>query len=1002
MSTEQPTRFKVLGQLGRGGTAEVARVWDSQLKREAALKTPRPESAVDFSQLARREETLISGYRFPGLVRLLDAASDQYLLLELCPGPTLDQIGRIDSVQLALNLLSALALDLEFLRACGIIHGDLKPQNFFLPAAFSAAGTDFHSYIKLSDFSLGRLESEPEHSRAGLGTVGYMAPETIKSGRVSHRSDLFALGVMAYQLLSGKHPFLQDDPEPVRVNARTVEEGPIALASLRSDLPDQLLHLISGLLSKDETQRPESAWQVCTGLRDCGSSYPFEKRLLPRHLFRQSRSFSETLSATVSVEEDRATHLSLLADVQSGRLRLLLDANLRAGRLSYRDRRFVFTSDVLWPSRMRRDAFREFSEAKLSVQKSAIRSSVTESFWSESLKLLSGFHRREQLSAPLSQLLLALVRMSTVKRIAASQAPILERDEQYENASYLHVMSGDLQGAERCAYQAACQLRKEHRLQQALSLCQTVVRFAELRQDLFTVRALIMLKGDVLKEMGESSQAQATYEQLVTLYDGHLPDSLLGEAYKDLGDLFKMKQDFEAGIKSLEKAMQIFEQIGDRLEVSHVLNNMGNMYWVASDSARALKYYRQALGIQKRLKAQQDIASTLSNIGGILSTTGRYKRSLRLLRISLELKEELGNLAEIARTLNNLGYVSLLAGQLSQSVDYLRESLDRNRRTGNKREILINLGNLAEVTHIAGRLKQAQRFIDEGLALAAELGDKPHLAVFKMILGDIRGRMGRFADAEEASAQAGRLFGELDDRHMSIEHRVRYAALRDLIGDAETALRLSQDALAEATQTGNKNLQLAALLVITRHNPDLALVGRARVLADELHLIRESSRLDFNSVEQQILRSSPAQFAAEFDRLVSVCEGSDDNVDLPRICCLAAEVYLLRGDENRARPLVERAVRFARSMELLPELAAALSLHGQIETRRNAFENAYAFFRQSLQVVREIAENFSEDADRDLYMRQRSIEFLVAEIRRLGSRLGQKQRAGSNPALFQS
>ncbi len=1003
MTIEQPlSRFKVLGQLGRGGTAEVARVWDADLKIQAALKTPLPENVIDFAKLVRREKALIGGYRFPGLVRLLDSPGDQHLLLELCPGPTLDRIGRVEQVLLACNLLSALALDLEFLRACGIVHGDLKLQNFFLPEDWNASGANFHGYIKLSDFSLGRKDSEPDSLRAGLGTVGYMAPETIKDGRVSHRSDLFALGVIAYQLLSGNHPFLQDDPEPVRVNARTIEETPPPLNSIRPDLPERLMQLVSDLLAKDELQRPDTAWQVCQELRQCGASYPFEKRLLPKHLLRRDRSFKEMLSDALAIDEENTTHLSLLSDLDPKRLRLLLDANWRAGALAYDDRRFVFKADAIWPSRLRRDAFKEFTLASPRTRKSAIRSAVTESSWTESHKLSMGFHRRERLSAPLSQLLLPLLRVSTIKRLAAAQAPVLERDDQHENASYLYVMSGDLPGAERCAYQAACQLRKEHRLQQALSLCQTVIRLADLRRDLFTVRALIMLKGDILKEMGESSQAQTTYEQLVTLYDGHLPDSLLGEAYKDLGDLFKMKQDFDAGIKSLERAMQIFEQIGDRLEVSHVLNNMGNMFWVASDLLRAQKHYRQALGIQKRLKAQHDIASTLSNIGTIMAVRGRFARSIRLFRLSLALKEEIGNLTEIARTLNNLGYVSLLAGQLSQSVDYLRESLDRNRRTGNKHEVLINLGNLAQVTHMAGRLKQAQRFIDEGLALASELGDKPHTATFKMIQGDLRGRMGRFFEAEESFAEAARLFGELDDRHMSIEYKLRYATLKDQVGDSATALRMGHEGYQEAQAAGDRNLQLMALLVLTKHDSDQGMVETALALARELHLIREETHLQFNRVEQAINGNMPKSVASEIEKITAACHASDDNIDLPHMYNLAAEWHLSLGHIDQASQLVEKAIRFARSMELDPELAAALNLKGQLESRRGAYESAYALCRQALQIVKQIAENISSDSDRDFYMQKRSVQFLISEIRRLGSQLGQKQRAGSNPALIQS
>ena len=81
------SRFHVLGELGRGGTAEVVRVFDPSLNREAALKIPLGDNRLDFAQLATRERELIGGYRFPGLVRLFEAGQE-FLLLELCEGRT--------------------------------------------------------------------------------------------------------------------------------------------------------------------------------------------------------------------------------------------------------------------------------------------------------------------------------------------------------------------------------------------------------------------------------------------------------------------------------------------------------------------------------------------------------------------------------------------------------------------------------------------------------------------------------------------------------------------------------------------------------------------------------------------------------------------------------------------------------------------------------------------------------------------------------------------------
>ena len=240
--------FRPLAPLGRGGTAEVIRVFSEKHRRQLALKYPRQnesQSSETFARLVQREDHLIGRLTFPGLVRVLEISTDQpqFLLMELCPGPTLEQCGRLDNLALALNVLSAVALSLEFLQANSIIHGDLKPHNIFLPFKWQNLDDDKLFYVKLSDFSLGRFDHEPDSARAGLGTVGYMAPETAEKSRATFQSDLFALGVIAYQLLTGIHPFMDDESDPVKVNSRVREEDPAPLRSLRSDVPEDVVDL---------------------------------------------------------------------------------------------------------------------------------------------------------------------------------------------------------------------------------------------------------------------------------------------------------------------------------------------------------------------------------------------------------------------------------------------------------------------------------------------------------------------------------------------------------------------------------------------------------------------------------------------------------------------------------------------------------------------------------------------------------------------------------------
>ncbi|RME19410.1 MAG: hypothetical protein D6800_14290, partial [Candidatus Zixiibacteriota bacterium] len=174
----QSPRFRLVTPLGRGGLAQVDHVYDNRLHREAALKYALAETATDstdFAELAAREYELIGGYRFPGIVRLLQRpeAGDGFVLMELCRGITLDRLKRPLEIPAALNLLSAIAVSLEFLRAVGLVHADIKPHNIFVPPELSVLAGNGLFFAKISDFAFGRFDTEPEAARLGAGTVGY-------------------------------------------------------------------------------------------------------------------------------------------------------------------------------------------------------------------------------------------------------------------------------------------------------------------------------------------------------------------------------------------------------------------------------------------------------------------------------------------------------------------------------------------------------------------------------------------------------------------------------------------------------------------------------------------------------------------------------------------------------------------------------------------------------------------------------------------------------------
>ena len=255
--------YEVRLHLGSGGMGEVYRAFDSRLGREIALKVIRRVAVDDESTLDRllREATLASALNHPNIVTIYETGvvnSDRYIAMELIEGQTLRKLAtqglplpRI--VGIARQVAEALAVA----HAAQIIHRDIKPDNVMVRP---------DGYAKLLDFGLARAQPNqygtgPTHvgnssTEAGLilGTMGYMAPEQARGEAVSAEADVFSLGVVMYELVTGRHPFMAAS-QLGTLNA-LLWDTPEPPSLINSELPRALDQLILESLQKDPRLRP--------------------------------------------------------------------------------------------------------------------------------------------------------------------------------------------------------------------------------------------------------------------------------------------------------------------------------------------------------------------------------------------------------------------------------------------------------------------------------------------------------------------------------------------------------------------------------------------------------------------------------------------------------------------------------------------------------------------------------------------------------------------------
>lgn len=265
--------YDVVAPLGAGGMGEVYRAKDRRLGREVALKVLPADVASHTDRLARfeREARAVAALNHPNIVVLYsieDAGAVRFLTMELIEGQSLDRHLAQGGLPLArvLDFGIALADALTAAHAKGVVHRDLKPANVMLTP---------DGRIKVLDFGLAKLSAvEPDGDAMQLatmttpvsgegqvvGTVAYMAPEQVRGAAVDSRSDLFALGVVLYELAVGRRPFA--GASQAEVASAILRDEPPPLASLRADLPRDLQRIVDRCLEKDPARRVQTATDV--------------------------------------------------------------------------------------------------------------------------------------------------------------------------------------------------------------------------------------------------------------------------------------------------------------------------------------------------------------------------------------------------------------------------------------------------------------------------------------------------------------------------------------------------------------------------------------------------------------------------------------------------------------------------------------------------------------------------------------------------------------------
>jgi len=284
-------RYEIVKELGRGTMGVVYQAHDPQIDRMVALKVLRPDRVVsqDFVLRFLREAKAIGRISHPNIVTVYDVGQDHgtiYIAMEYLEGRPLNEVikGRTVPVEETVGQCVQVAEALGYAHRQGIIHRDIKPSNIILTP---------DNRIKLTDFGIARIEDPDaaQQTQAGdiLGTPVYMAPEQVMGQKADGRTDLYALGVIAYEMVAGKRPFGGGNIAAIfRSITHEPPEDPMNIGSLDNRA---LADLILKSLSKDPANRFQTGEAMATALKSCldAAAHPFPEAAISRQKTSSSK-----------------------------------------------------------------------------------------------------------------------------------------------------------------------------------------------------------------------------------------------------------------------------------------------------------------------------------------------------------------------------------------------------------------------------------------------------------------------------------------------------------------------------------------------------------------------------------------------------------------------------------------------------------------------------------------------------------------------------------------
>ena len=802
------SRYEIWNVLGEGGMGTVYKALDREVDHLVALKLIRPDMAANSVILTRFKQELLTARQVThrNVIRIYDLSEFdgvKFITMEFVEGCDLRKL-LLDAGKLAperaVEIMRQVCLALEAAHAAGIIHRDLKPQNIM---------QEKQGRILVMDFGLARsLESGGmTQSGALLGTIEYMSPEQAMGGHLDGRSDLFSLGLIFYELLTGKMPYKADTAMASLLKRN--QERAIPAAELDASIPKVLSDIVSKCLERDLNARYQNAKEILLDLDAWEGKQPTLASVVrpipvpPREVpwkwiatgvlgvavVAGGLLFSGKLTSKPVTKAAAGPEVSLaILPFRNGSGDAKLDwlgsslaemLNTDVGQSAHLrtispDRLHQVLSDLqispgtdIDPATMGRIA--EFSNADTVVSGQyakfgdLIRIDATLRDLKHDRRIPIKIEVPSEKDVP-----------GGVDRLADSirQNLGMSRDVMAElRASSFQPTSRSLSALRD--YNRGVQLIRDGKNLEAQKVLD-----ATTKEDPTFALAFSRLS-QTYSHLGYDSQAEQTAQKAAGLSE-NLPPA---EKYLIIANRAQVSKNYPEAIKAYETLAKVSPDNAD------VQSALASLYEESGDFAKANEHYKKIL-----VANPKDIMATLAT-GRIALTTGNVQASLEPLNRALSLSIQVGNDEEKATSLHAIGYAYEGLNKPEEAVRNYQQALEIRRKIGEKRGIAKSLNRMARVEALLGQHKSASAHFEEALKVSREIGDKHGLADILVDLGNFYEDSGNHVESLKLFKESLQIERDLGDETMQAINLNNIGSVYFSKGEYQDALTYFQQAL---------------------------------------------------------------------------------------------------------------------------------------------------------------------------------------------------------------